>query len=329
MRHLIAPVALLCLASSAVAHARAVPHQGVSMDTRRLVLELALMSEGLEAPLLVGVRGGSSHGLSQRVAHLRPDAPLRFQSLPSEGAVSEQVALAMGRVGARCALSLEPAGERAWTVRYWGECAEPSGVVLGSAGNAGTRVGAAMFGDPRGADAVSEQLGLQVHDGPGPDPDAAWHVAEGSGYPLSTRRFALQVGDLDTVRQLERERRWGTSTTVLLASAGGAAALTGLVVMGQGFTTASKAVRYEQQVAAEQQAWTGVVISAAGALVISGVPRLRRSIEQRYTRPDQLYTLEQAERWAEDYNRELERELGLGALTPTESPETPSIEDTP
>jgi len=319
MRPLIAPVALLCLASPVGVQARTVHQQGVRMDTRRLVLELALMSEGLEDPLLVGMRGGSSHGLSQRVSHVHPDAPLRFESLPSEGAVSEQVALAMGRVGARCALSLEPAGGQDWTVRYWGDCAEPCGVVLGTAESTGARVGAAMLGDLRGADGVSEQLGLRVHDGSGPDEDAAWHVAEGSGYPMSTRRFALQVGDLDTVRQLERERRWGSSTTVLLAAAGGGAVLTGMVVMGQGSTAARNALRYEQQVAADQRTWTGVVISAAGALVISGVPRLRRSIEQRYTRPDQLYTFEQAERWAEDYNRELDRELGLGALAPSES----------
>ena len=328
MRSFAALLSLACLALPATAGAA--PSSAVVMDTRRVVLELLLISDGLQDPFLVGVRGASGSGLRQRVAQVRPDAALRFEALPADGALGEQLALAMGKVDARCALSLEPAGAGAWSVAFWGACARPPGVAVGTSGSAGARVGQALQDDPHDADLLLQHMALAAIDGPGHDSQAPWHIVEGSGFELSTQRFALQVGDTATVRQLERERRWGTGSTVLLASAGGAAALTGLGVLGRGFTLASSAPSYEQQVTAEQRAWTGVVITAAGAMVLSGVPRLRRSLLQRRSRPDQLYTREQAQAWLEAYNGDLERELGVVAPAPLDPPSPgASSEDSP
>lgn len=310
MRLPLALLTLTALATPAAAAGSASP--GAVMDTRRLVLELLLLSDGRVDPLLVGVRGAPSTRLEQRVAQVRADASLHFEALPGDGALVDQVALAMGRNGARCALSLEPAGDDAWSLRLWGSCAHPPGVLVDGPATTGARVGRHVMDDPRDPELLVEAMSLQLREDASAGDELSWQVIEGSGYPLSTLRFALQVGDLPTVLQLERERRWGTSSTVILAATGGAAALTGLAVMGRGFTLASNALSYEERVADEQRAWTGAVISAAGVLVLSGVPRLRRSFEQRRSQPDDLYTRDQAQALIDAYNSDMRSELGLG-----------------
>ncbi len=313
------PYAALLVLTGLVSAAVAQAQPGVVLDERRLTLELLLAAEGREQPMLVGVRGASSVRVERRVHQVRPEAALVFEDLASDDALAEQMALAMGRHGARCAVSLEPLADPSWRLRLWGECAPGSGVLPGPPVDTGTRVGRAVLDEQREPDRVAEQVALSITERPADDAPVPWTLEEGSGYPMSTLRFALQVGDLETVKQLERERRWGTGSSALLAATGGAAALGGLVAMGSGFTRAAGALQYGEQVRAEQVAWTGVVISAAGAMVLSGLPRLRRSLAQRRSEPSALYDREQAQALIEAYNRDVQRELGIDA--PADDPE--------
>jgi hypothetical protein len=60
----------------------------------------------------------------------------------------------------------------------------------------------------------------------------------------------------------------------------------------------------------EQKAWTGVVVMVGSGMVVSGIPRLRRSLVQRWERPDRYYERAQAQALLEAYNRDLARGLG-------------------
>ncbi len=317
MRPLPTRLALLWSALALAGTAWAGDEPGVVVDERRAALELLLLSDGLDEPLLVGVRG-STWALSQRVERVRPDAAVRFEALEDDGTLGEQLALIMGRHGASCALSLEPNAGGDWHLRHWGACADPPGVVAPGLGGTGARVARTLLDDPRDPAQLARERHIILRDGAGDEGHPDWIAVEASGYPLSSRRFALQVGDLPTVRQLERERRWATSSTISLAAIGGAAALGGLVVMGRGFTDASGALQYERQVRAEQRAWTGVVISTSGLMLLSGVPRLARSVRQRRARPDQVYSRDQAQALVDAYNAQLDDELGVGATRPSE-----------
>jgi hypothetical protein len=280
------------------------------LDERRVVFELLLATLGQDEELLVAVRGAPSFGLERSLDRVNPDHPLRFLAVPERGSLAEQVALVMGRRDTSCVLSLEGRGDERWALQAWGDCATGSGVVAAGPVDTGARVGLAQRDPSLEPEQQLRALELELRDGPRDGP-VAWRAWEGSGFRLDTMRFALQVGDLSTVRQLERERRWSTSTAILLASAGGAAAVTGLTMMGSGFVQADQALSYEEQVRAEQLAWTGVVITAAGAMIIGGVPRLRRSVTQRREHPDQVYRRERAQELVDRYNRGLEQELGL------------------
>jgi hypothetical protein len=281
------------------------------VDTRGAVLDLVILSDGLDQPLLALVRGAAPGTLDERLHALRPEATVRFEALPELGALDERVALAMGEHGAACALSLELLAPERWRVHLWGTCATPPGVAVGSGEHPGAAVARSFAGDERDPEQLRDTLILAVEDGPGRVEDATWHVREGSGYELDSFRFALQVGDDLTVRQLERERRSGAAVTAGLAFAGTAAAVTGLYLTGRGFVQASEALSYEDQVRFEQKAWTGVVFMAGGGFAISGIPRLRRSLRQRWERPDRLWDREGAQALIDGYNRDLAWELGV------------------
>jgi hypothetical protein len=315
-------VALALTAWPAASRAATAPSE--PLEARRVVFELSLSAMGRDEPLLVAVRGGPSFDLQQRVARVLPEPALIFVSVPEQGSLVEQMALVMARRDLSCAMSLEARDEDRWNLQFWGDCAPDSALLISGPLGTGARVGRAVRDPSLDPDQQARQLGLELRDGPRDDP-GAWRVWEGSGYQLDSMRFALQVGDLPTVRQLERERRGSTGTAILLASAGGAAAVTGLTVMGSGFVQADRALDYEDRVRAEQQAWTGVVIGAAGAMILGGVPRLRKSVAQRRAHPHQVYRRARAQELVDRYNRELRRELvpegpDLGPATSEESP---------
>lgn len=305
---------LLPLATAALATLlipAAVAGSADPVDTRRAVLDLVIISDSLDQPLLALVRGAPPSQLEQRLEQLRPDAALSFEALPELGQIDERVALAMGEHGATCALSLEQVAPERWSLRLWGACASPPGVAVGDGAHPGADVARSFAGDPRSAEELRDALALSLEDGPGRVEDATWHLREGSGYELDSFRFALQVGDTPSVRQLERERRSGTAATAGLAFAGTAATITGLYLTGRGLVQADEALSYADQVRSEQKAWTGVVIMAGGGFAISGIPRLRRSLRQRWERPDSFYGREQAQALIEGYNHDLAWELGV------------------
>jgi hypothetical protein len=305
------PLATAALATLLIPAADAVRPEPV--DTRRAVLELVIISDSLDQPLLALVRGAPPSLLEQRLEQLRPEAALSFEGLPDLGELDERVALAMGEHGVGCALSLEQVSPEHWSLRLWGSCASPAGVVVGDGAHPGADVARSFAGDPRSAEELRAALSLSLESGPGRVQGASWHLLEGSGYELDSFRFALQVGDVSAVRQLERERRSGTAVTAILALAGTGAAITGLYLGGQGFLQANEALSYDDQVRFEQKAWTGVVIMAGGGFAISGIPRLRKSLRQRWERPDRFYDREQAQALIEGYNHDLAWELGVPA----------------
>jgi hypothetical protein len=301
------PPLLLSLALAAPAVARG------SVDTRGAVLQALLLANALEEPLLVGIRGGDRAELWERLSRLEGGERALLVEL-SDGPLDLELALVMGREGARCALSMESLGDERWELSLWGSCADPPGILAGGEASTGTRVARSLGeGDPWEA---AERSSLRLVPGAA----GAFAVEDGSGFPYDTMRFALQVGDLATVEQLERERRSGSSVTVGLAVVGGGAVLTGLGLMFAGFGDAAGALDYEAMALSNQVGWTGVVVAGGGGMVLSGIPRLRRSLVQRRERPDRFYDRERAQELVDRYDHALEEELGVEPARREEAP---------
>jgi hypothetical protein len=298
------------------------PAPTVTMDSRRVLLELALLSDAQDEPLLVALQSSGGGWVSEGLARIRPEARIELVRIRDDNPQAEQVAVAMGRSGAHCAVSLLPAPRGGWDLRHWGSCSDGSGLVSGPTSSTGTLVVESFEGVDRDPEALAQQLHLVLFD----DDDGGWGVFEGSGYPMSTLRFALQVGDHAAVQQLEAERRSGTLATVGLGVAGGLAAVTGLGLVAAGFGDADSALRYEQQVAAEQRAWTGVVLCTGGVLLSASIPRLRRSLVERSQRPDRYYQRAHAQELSQRYNRDVDLKLGV-AEAPAAADE--QVEDEP
>ncbi len=300
----LAVVARLLLPAAAAA-------QPEPVDARRAVLDLLIISDSLERPLLALVRGASPSDFEQRLQQLRPDAPIRFEALPELGKLDERVALAMGQYGADCALSLERRARQRWSLRLWGSCASQPGVAAGDELPPGARVALAFIDDPRDSQDLRDELSLGLQEGPGRYASAAWYLSEGSGYELDSFRFALQVGDLPSVARLERERRSRRAIAASLGVVGATAGFAGLCLSFRGLVQAGRTSSYEEQVRFEQLTWTGLVVQVGGGLALSGIPSLRRSLHERWQRPDRFYAREEVQVRIDDYNRQLSRELGL------------------
>ncbi len=309
----LAPVLLALAAVSA----EDLPVAG-EFDTRRVVLELVLRGQVWEEPVLLAVRGSSAASWESRVRKVHRGLALRIVEIPDGGDLDVEMALAMGRLDVDCALSLEPVRGDLWRVGSWGSCSPQPRVLMATDVGSGTaqQVARSFEGDPRPpADLVADlSLAVEDHDG-APDSGESWSLVDGTRYELSTLRFALQVGDRDMVRRLERERSRVPFTSAMLGLAGGGLSMVGSIAMLAGFSEADSAKTYPHEVQGQQLGWSGVVILGAGQLVLSAIPFQRRGIWQRRQLPDRVYQRKAAETLIDTYNRGLAGELGVGEET--------------
>jgi len=211
---------------------------------------------------------------------------------------------ALAQADAGCGLLVRPDPAGTWRVDEVGDC--------GPGPSTGTLVARAMAGDPRPPEQIARELSLRIVDSVGPaDRGPDWSLQEGSGAPLTSLQAALQLGDEAGIAHLTRLQRSRALPALSLGLAGAVLQITGLAQMIAGFDQARSTDTYTARTDGLQRGWTGVVVTTAGLMVVSGAPLLRFSAADRLRRPDRFYDRDRAEALVRAYDQDLARELGV------------------
>ncbi len=268
------------------------------VPAQRLDLELALLEQDMSQPMLLGGPALKALRWRHRARQVWPDSelPLVPEYLLLKGERRFQRRLHRSHLA--CGARLLPLEDDQWELSLYGRCFP---------GPRPKFVASQPTSTARGA----SELLLR---GPTTSP-TRWAVKEKERLgELSTVDFATAVNDADALRRLQRERRAAPARIAGMSVVGLGLSIAGAVLTGQ----AAWRIGDEGFPQTENQAWTGVVMLAAGQLVLGAIPGTAVSGYQRQNRPAWFYDRDDAQRLVDEHNRQLQ---------PAEAPEEPPPEE--
>ncbi len=177
---------------------------------------------------------------------------------------------------------------------------------------------------------VYAQLSLhlrELEDDERQRPAVPWVVEDGTGARCSSERLAGLLGDEATRERLTREGRRLRQRQLIQGVLGGGLLLSALPLWiasrqglparrdyedGEAYQAALDELPRGVLAEAESELWTGALLFSSGALLLGTLPLARRGVEARRDLPALLYERDLLALRIEEYNRQLNQELGIG-----------------
>lgn len=272
---------------------------GVSQD--QVAQQARLLQIQAGETILIGSVGIDAQRSLEQILRTQPDLDVQTAQIPLVGdRIREQERL-LEASGLRCGARFEPAPSgQGWLFVPFGDCspkspplptapasttsndeAPPTQVVIGPSAE-------------RVAEIAERQLEIR------PQTQETWNVVDGAGVRLSATSFAKRVDDSATLYSLERERDRAVVATRWFR-------IGGLVTAGS--AAIPLLTLPPNSTGREDQLWTSLFLVTTGTLAYIVAPRAIEGANKRQKRPDNYYTLEQAQDWVERHNTTLKQQL--------------------